>query len=559
MLIDREFNVRETLLLHKELPELEIWQLEELARIENLNVENYTEADIRAEVIDPIVKILGYQKGQFSSVDREKHIRFLGKTHKYIDYSFTLWQENFWIIEAKRPLQGDHFGYSELSQATEYSIHPAINASIIVLCDGIKIEIFDREEDLENPIVTMKIANLSRDFHLLRKILSPVNIWFFYKRRILRSIDKAFEVEFNQSRANEFLEIIERRFTEKTNQIRINFQKMKFDHDSYDRALAAASLDEIIDIHYFMPQSIKSVTVMNSVIANNLEQMGAYRVFSKLMPDYYREFNSNYYMYLLNFLIELDQKNLSLPYLPCWLFERENNTPESLIAKLIKQMLTCFEEDEPRRIILLASSAYRRIYKMLSVIQPHMLNAAEAKHLLTRLHHSEFSWEQILSSSKGNVVRDLDILPLHATTQFVKQFGKEQHDFKIALAKLHLSELWSFELAIFNKHPNYLELMNERDYGELHPTEVINIVYDDLAHSCLCVVEQNPKWKKYVQEHHYDLVVDSSALGSWSAEKIVGNVTKEKDYLDSIRVQRFFFGDSTTYKALSDKYGWSNH
>lgn len=225
MLIDREFNVKEALLLHKELPELESRQLEELARIEKLDVENYTEADIRAEVIDPIVRILGYQKGQFSSVDREKHIRFLGKTHKYIDYSFTLWQENFWIIEAKRPLKGDHFGYSELSQATEYAIHPAINASIIVLCDGIKLEIFDREEDLENPIVTMKIENLSRDFNLLRKILAPVNIWFFYKRRVLRSIDKAFEVEFNQSRANEFLEIIERRFTEKTNQIRQNFQK----------------------------------------------------------------------------------------------------------------------------------------------------------------------------------------------------------------------------------------------------------------------------------------------------------------------------------------------
>lgn len=75
MLIDREFNVKEALLLHKELPELESRQLEELVRIESLDVENYTEADVRAEVIDPIVRILGYQKGQFSSVDREKHIR----------------------------------------------------------------------------------------------------------------------------------------------------------------------------------------------------------------------------------------------------------------------------------------------------------------------------------------------------------------------------------------------------------------------------------------------------------------------------------------------------
>lgn len=558
MLIDREFNVKEALLLHKELPELESRQLEELVRIESLDVENYTEADVRAEVIDPIVRILGYQKGQFSSVDREKHIRFLGKTHKYIDYSFTLWQENFWIIEAKRPMNGDHFGYSELSQATEYAIHPAINASIIVLCDGIKMEIFDREEDLESPIVTIKIENLSRDFHLLRKILSPVNIWFFYKRRVLRSIDKAFEVEFNQSRANEFLEIIERRFAEKTNQIRQNFQKMQFDHDAYDRELAKASFDEIIDVHYFMPQSRNSVKIMNSVIARSLEQVGAYKVFSRLMPDYYREFNPNYYMYLLEFLIELDQKQVTLPYVPCWLFERENCTPESLIKKLIKQMLTYFEEDEPRKIILLASSAYRRVYKMMSVIQPHIRGTAEAKHLWTRLHDSEFSWGQILSSSEGNIVRDFDILPLHATTRFVKHFSKGRNPFKSALAKHQLNELWSFEHAIFNKYPNYLELLKELDYGELHPTEVIDIIYDDLAHGCLCIVEKYPKWIKYVREHHYDLVVDSSALGSWSAKKIVGHVTKEKAYLDSIRIQRFFFGDATKYKELSKQYGWEN-
>ena len=121
-----------------------------------------------------------------------------------------------------------------------------------------------------------------------------------------------------------------------------------------------------------------------------------------------------------------------------------------------------------------------------------------------------------------------------------------------------MNELWSFERAIFAKYPNYLELMNERDYGELHPTEVIDVVYDDLAHSCLYILEKYPKWEKYVRDNHYDLVVDSSALGSWSAIKIVGNATKEKEYLDSIRVQRFFFGDVTTYQELSEKYGYGN-
>ena len=100
--------------------------------------------------------------------------------------------------------------------------------------------------------------------------------------------------------------------------------------------------------------------------------------------------------------------------------------------------------------------------------------------------------------------------------------------------------------------------MNEHDYDELHPTEVIDVVYDNLAHSCLCILEKYPKWEKYVRDNHYDLVVDSSALGSWSAIKIVGNATKEKEYLDSIRVQRFFLGNVTTYQELSENYGYGN-
>jgi hypothetical protein len=56
-------------------------------------------------VIDPIIRILGYDKGTDFSVDLGRKIAFLDK-NKFPDYRFHLWQENFWIIEAKRPLSG---------------------------------------------------------------------------------------------------------------------------------------------------------------------------------------------------------------------------------------------------------------------------------------------------------------------------------------------------------------------------------------------------------------------------------------------------------------------
>lgn len=79
MLIDKSLSIKDGLLLHKNIEPLCDTHIEELREIERLDVTGFTEADVRAEIIDPIVRILGYKKNQFSSVDREKHISFLGK------------------------------------------------------------------------------------------------------------------------------------------------------------------------------------------------------------------------------------------------------------------------------------------------------------------------------------------------------------------------------------------------------------------------------------------------------------------------------------------------
>lgn len=105
MSVDKSFDLRENLLLNKTLKPLNQNELEELLRIQNLDVLEFSEADVREEIINPIIKILGYSKGEFSSVDREKHVRFLGKKSRYLDYSCTVFKENFWIIEAKKPLK----------------------------------------------------------------------------------------------------------------------------------------------------------------------------------------------------------------------------------------------------------------------------------------------------------------------------------------------------------------------------------------------------------------------------------------------------------------------
>jgi hypothetical protein len=121
----------EDLRLFKALTPLSADLIKQLAEIEKLDVTGYSEQEVRSFVIDPIVRILGYKKGADFSVDLGKRIQFLDK-NRFPDYKFNLWQENFWLIEAKRPNFAEaHFGYEELAQAVEYAVHPDINAALV--------------------------------------------------------------------------------------------------------------------------------------------------------------------------------------------------------------------------------------------------------------------------------------------------------------------------------------------------------------------------------------------------------------------------------------------
>jgi hypothetical protein len=68
-------------------------------------------------------------------------------------------------LEAKEPqASSPSFGYEDFAQALEYSVHPSVNAALIALCDGLKLEIFDREASVESPVLHVDIKNLLADF-----------------------------------------------------------------------------------------------------------------------------------------------------------------------------------------------------------------------------------------------------------------------------------------------------------------------------------------------------------------------------------------------------------
>src|SRR3546814_5926446 len=127
------------LLLHKAVKPPSKEEIDELRRLSTLDVSSYSEADVRAEIIDQVVRILGYRKETFFSLVREKHLKVLD-ADMFIDYSMTLWSESFWVIEEKKVKRDElRFTATAIQQALRYAAHPDINAALLVLCDGREI------------------------------------------------------------------------------------------------------------------------------------------------------------------------------------------------------------------------------------------------------------------------------------------------------------------------------------------------------------------------------------------------------------------------------------
>jgi hypothetical protein len=129
--------------------ELSSQQRAELQLLADYPFEGRNEADIRGDWIDPLLRLLGYGLGTRHRVLREQAMalrpptRMIGSSRIEIDFVPTVFGQRLWIIEAKRPRRGELFSDEHLGQAWSYATDPRIAVSLMVLCDGTRIGVFD--------------------------------------------------------------------------------------------------------------------------------------------------------------------------------------------------------------------------------------------------------------------------------------------------------------------------------------------------------------------------------------------------------------------------------
>jgi hypothetical protein len=152
-----------------------------------LPLDSMNEADVRAEILDPLLRRLGYVKGGEASIEREHKLSypylFLGRKKPgkdlrlrgNADYTLQVGNHARWTLEAKPP--SEPLDEDVLQQAWSYAIHPEVQASYFAVCNGRLFELYQTSAPWgAAPLLRLAYEELGTKFEQLKAWLGPAQI-----------------------------------------------------------------------------------------------------------------------------------------------------------------------------------------------------------------------------------------------------------------------------------------------------------------------------------------------------------------------------------------------
>ncbi|MDR2485177.1 MAG: type I restriction enzyme HsdR N-terminal domain-containing protein, partial [Treponema sp.] len=141
-----------------------------------LSNKDFKEADVRALIIDPMLKGLGFSH---ENILREKALQspFLrtgSKKRKVTlipDYALKVENGFAWVLDAKAPHQ-KIVEDGNVEQAYSYAAHPEIRSNYFALCNGLEFACF-RTTDTEKPALYFRVEEIEKHWQSLCRLLSP--------------------------------------------------------------------------------------------------------------------------------------------------------------------------------------------------------------------------------------------------------------------------------------------------------------------------------------------------------------------------------------------------
>lgn len=149
-----------------------------------LPFDQMSEADVREDVLVPLISALGYRTGTRYDVRRELTLRYprqsLGRKQPSrdpqlrgrADYVLKVEGRLSWVLEAKSPVAD--IGTEEIEQAWTYACHPEVRAAYFALCNGHELKVFDTLAAPEAPaILVVRYEDFNARFTEVLSLLGP--------------------------------------------------------------------------------------------------------------------------------------------------------------------------------------------------------------------------------------------------------------------------------------------------------------------------------------------------------------------------------------------------
>lgn len=151
---------------------------------EPIDFRNFNEADVREEIIAPLIKILGYSSGTENNVIREQSLRypriFIGRKNQgkdpllrgKADYILEVKSTVRWVIEAKAA--NAELDQDAIDQAYTYANHPEVRAVYFSLMNGKRFMVFQTNLGPHSePLLDIAYEDLEKNKLVLMNVLSP--------------------------------------------------------------------------------------------------------------------------------------------------------------------------------------------------------------------------------------------------------------------------------------------------------------------------------------------------------------------------------------------------
>jgi len=160
-----------------------------------LNSFEFKEDAVREELINPILKQLGYKAYGHNRIVYSKTLAHpfvkIGSQKRQInivpDYLFEINGKYTWVLDAKAPTENIISG-ENIEQVFSYAIHPDINADIFALCNGKEFAAFSK--DKKEPLLFFQLSEIDKHWEEIEKLLSPD---CFVEKQILKEPETKYE------------------------------------------------------------------------------------------------------------------------------------------------------------------------------------------------------------------------------------------------------------------------------------------------------------------------------------------------------------------------------